>query len=160
VLNQGIGGTNLAGTTGTAAQARFERDVLNLSGVRYVIVFDGVNDIGSSNAQFPALKSAYDDLIKRAHDKGLIIYGATILPFGANTYYSVAHEMVRQQVNDYIKSGAFDGFIDFEAAVTDGGDPPKLQTQFATWAQQDGLHPGPAGYEKIGETPDLTLFSK
>jgi lysophospholipase L1-like esterase len=160
MINQGIGGTNLAGTTGTAAQARFQRDVLNLSSVRYVIVFDGVNDIGG-NAQFPALQAAYDDLIKRAHDKGLLIYGATITPFGGYAmYYSTAHEMVRQQVNAYIKSGAFDGYIDFDAALTDGGNPPQLLTEYATWMQKDGLHPGPAGYQKLGDTPDLSLFSK
>jgi lysophospholipase L1-like esterase len=160
MMNQGIGGTNLAGTGGTAAQARFARDVLGQSGIRYVIVFDGVNDIGSSNAQFPALKAAYDDLIKRAHDKGLLIYGATITPFGGNSYYTAAHEMVRQQANAYIKSGAFDGYIDFDAALTDGGDPPKLQQQYAMWMQMDGLHPGPAGYEKMGQSVDLSLFTK
>ena len=99
-------------------------------------------------------------MIARAHAKGVLIYGATILPFGANSYYSAAHETVRVQVNEYIKSGAFDGYIDFEAAVTDGQNPPKLDTVSATWAQQDGLHPGPAGYQKIGDAADLTMFSR
>ena len=159
MMNQGIGATNLVGNGGTAAQARFNRDVLAQSGIRFAIVFDGVNDIGS-NAQFPALKAAYDDLIARAHAKGVLIYGATILPFGGNSYYSTAHESVRQQVNAYIRSGVFDGVIDFEAAVTDGGNPPKLQAALAAWAQQDGLHPGPAGYQKIGDSADLSLFNK
>src|SRR4029077_17536056 len=125
MLNQGIGATSLVGTSGTAAQARFERDGLGQSSVRYAIVFDGVNDIGGG-AQFAGMKAAYDDMIARAHAKGVLIYGATILPFGANGYYSAAHEGVRVQVNDYIKSGAFDGYIDFEAAVTDGQNPPNL----------------------------------
>ena len=99
-------------------------------------------------------------MIAAAHAKGLLIYGATITPFGGNAYYSVAHESVRQQVNTYIKSGAFDGFIDFDAAVTDGGNPPKLQATYAAWAQMDGLHPGPAGYQKMGSSADLTLFSR
>jgi len=160
VMNQGIGGTNLVGTGGTAAQARFARDVLGQSGVKYAIVFDGVNDIGG-NAQFAAMQAAYDDMISRAHAQGVLIYGATILPFGSNTmYYSPARESVRQQVNAYIKSGAFDGYIDFEAAVSDGATPPNLQMVYAQWAQQDGLHPGPAGYQKIGETPDLALFTR
>ena len=159
MMNQGIGATNLVGTTGTAAQARFDRDVLGQSGIKYAIVFDGVNDIGG-NAQFEPMKAAYDDMISRAHAQGVIIYGATILPFGSNGYYSPAHETVRQQVNAYIKSGAFDGFIDFEAAVTDGATPPNLQMVYAAWAQQDGLHPGPAGYQRMGETPDLTLFTR
>lgn len=159
MMNQGIGATNLVGNAGTAAQARFNRDVLGQSGIRYAIVFDGVNDIGG-NAQFAPMKAAYDDLIARAHAKGVLIYGATILPFGGNSYYTAAHENVRQQVNAYIRSGVFDGVIDFEAAVTDGGNPPKLQATFAAWAQQDGLHPGPAGYQKIGESADLSLFTK
>jgi lysophospholipase L1-like esterase len=159
MMNQGIGATNLVGTSGTAAQARFDRDVLGQSGVRYAIVFDGVNDIGGG-ATFASMKTAYDDMISRAHGKGLLIYGATILPFGANSYYSTAHESVRQQVNTYIKSGVFDGYIDFDAALTDGGNPPKLQTAYATWAQTDGLHPGPAGYQKMGDSVDLTLFTR
>jgi lysophospholipase L1-like esterase len=158
--NQGIGATNLVGSSGTAAQARFNRDVLGQSGVKYAIVYDGVNDIGGGTS-YSSMKSAYDDLISRAHAKGVLIYGATIPPFGGySSYYSTAHESVRQQVNTYIKSGAFDGTIDFDAALTDGGNPPKLKSEYAAWAQEDGLHPGPAGYKKMGETVDLSLFTK
>jgi lysophospholipase L1-like esterase len=159
MMNQGIGATTLIGNSGTAAQARFNRDVLGQSGVRYVIIFDGVNDI-LADASFSSMKSAYQDLISRAHAKGLLIYGATITPFGAYSSYSSSRESVRQQVNTFIKSGAFDGVIDFDAAVTDGGSPPKLQSQYATWSQQDGLHPGPAGYQKMASVVDLTLFTK
>ncbi|HZL19654.1 MAG TPA: SGNH/GDSL hydrolase family protein [Polyangia bacterium] len=162
MLNQGIGATNLVGT-GTAAQARFSRDVLGQSGVRYVIVFDGVNDIGGG-ASFASMKPVYDSMISQAHAQGLLIYGATITPFGANSYYTAAHEAVRQQVNTYIKSGVFDGVLDFDAAVTDGGNPPKLQTPYATWTSADGstdgLHPSPAGYQKMADSIDLTLFTK
>jgi lysophospholipase L1-like esterase len=160
MMNQGIGATSLIGTTGTAAQARFMRDVLMPSSVKYAIVFDGVNDIGAG-ASFDAIKAVYDGMIAQAHSQGVLVYGATITPFGGySAYYSVANEQVRQQVNTYIKSGAFDGFIDFDAALTDGGSPPKLQAAYAAWAQMDGLHPGPAGYQKMGDTPDLTLFTK
>jgi lysophospholipase L1-like esterase len=158
IMNQGIGATNLVGT-GTAAQARFSRDVLGQSGVRYVIVFDGVNDIGGG-ASFASMKPVYDSMISQAHAQGLLIYGATITPFGANAYYTAATEAVRQQVNTYIKSGVFDGFLDFDAAVTDGGNPPKLQAQYDTWAQTDGLHLNPAGYQKLADSIDLTLFTK
>jgi lysophospholipase L1-like esterase len=160
MMNQGIGATNLVGTTGTAAQARFMRDVLNQDGVRYAIVFDGVNDIGGG-ATYASIKAVYDSMISQAHTRGLLIYGATITPFGANSYYTVAHEQVRQQVNTYIRTpGVFDGFIDFDAAVTDNGSPPKLQAVYAQWAQMDGLHPGPAGYLQMGNSVDLTLFTK
>ena len=158
MMNQGIGATNLVGTSATAGQARFARDVLGASGVKYVIVYHGVNDIGGG-ASFASMKTAYDDMISRAHAKSLLVYGGTILPFGANSYYSAAHESVRQQVNTYIKSGAFDGYIDFDAALTDGGSPPKLATTYATWAQTDGLHPGPVGYQKMGDTVTLSLFA-
>jgi lysophospholipase L1-like esterase len=162
MLNQGIGATNLVGT-GTAAQARFSRDVLGQSGVKYVIVFDGVNDIGGG-ASFASMKPVYDSMISQAHAKGLLIYGATITPFGANSYYTAAHESVRQQVNTYIKSGVFDGVLDFDAAVTDGGNPPKLQSAYATWTSADGsgdgLHPSPAGYQKMADSADLSLFTK
>jgi lysophospholipase L1-like esterase len=155
VLNQGIGATNLAGG-GTAAEARFARDVLAQSGVKYVIVLDGVNDI-NGNASSASLKAVYDKMIKAAHDKGLLIYGGTITPFGSNSYYSASHEQVRQDLNTYIKGTAFDGFIDFDAAVTDGGSPPKLKS---TADSGDGLHPGPDGYKAMADQADLMLFTK
>lgn len=158
IMNQGIGATTLVGT-GTAAQARFARDVLGQSGVRYAIVFDGVNDIGGG-ASFASMKPVYDSMISQAHAKGLLMYGATITPFGGNSYYTAAHESVRRQVNTYIKSGVFDGFLDFDAAVTDGGNPPKLEAAYDTWAQTDGLHLSPAGYQKLADSVDLTLFTK
>jgi len=158
VMNQGIGATNLIGT-GTAAQARFARDVLAQSGVKYAIIYDGVNDIGG-NASADAMKTAYAGLVSAAHAKNVIAIGATIPPFGGNSYYSAAHETVRTTINAYIKTAAFDGYIDFDAALTDGGNPPKLQATFAAWSQMDGLHPGPAGYKKMGDTPDLMLFTK
>jgi len=159
MMNQGIGATNLVGTTGTAAQARFNRDVLGQSSVKYAIIFDGVNDIGGG-ANAASIMNAYADMIARAHTKGVLVYGATITPFGGySAYYTAAHEMVRQQVNTYIKSGAFDGYIDFDAALTDGGSPPMLQATYATWSMMDGLHPGPAGYQKMGDSVDLSLFT-
>ena len=159
LMNQGIGGTNLVGT-GTAAEARFARDVLGQSGVKYVIIFDGTNDIGySSNIAntFNSMKAVYDKLIKAGHDKGLLVYGATILPFNGNSYYTVDHETLRQQVNTYIKSGAFDGVIDFDASLTDGKTPPSM---VAGAKSVDGLHPGPEGYQMMADKVDLTLFTK
>ena len=158
ILNQGIGATNLVGT-GTAAQARFSRDVLGQSGVRYAIVFDGVNDIGGG-ASFASMQPVYASMISQAHAQGLLIYGATITPFGTNAYYTAAHEAARQQVNTYIKSGVFDGILDFDAAVTDNGNPPALLAAYDTWAQTDGLHLSPAGYQKLADSVDLTLFTK
>jgi lysophospholipase L1-like esterase len=167
IMNQGIGGTPLVGTTGTAAEARFARDVLGQSGVKYAIILDGVNDIAGSNpdgSTLTAMKAVYDKLIKAGHDKSILVYGGTITPFGGNLdmgstkgYYTAAHETLRQQLNTYIKSGVFDGVIDFDAAVTDGGTPPKLSAATMTG---DGLHPKAAGYKLMAEKADLTLFTK
>lgn len=157
MMNQGIGATNLAGS-GTAAQARFARDVLGQSGVKYAIIFDGVNDI-HNGASADSLKSVMMKMISDAHAKSVKVFGATILPFGGSTdYYSASAESTRQSLNTFIRSGAFDGVIDFDKAVTDGGNPPKLQKAYSTWSQEDGLHPGPAGYQKMGESVDLALF--
>jgi lysophospholipase L1-like esterase len=158
-MNQGIGATNLIGTSGTAAQARFKRDVLGQSGVRYAIVFDGVNDIGGG-ASAASVEMAYMDLISRARAAGLLIYGATITPFGGNAYYTTAHEMVRQQVNTFIRSGAFDGVIDFDMAVADPANPTQMLAKYAQWSMMDGLHPGPLGYMQMGDSIDPSLFTK
>lgn len=166
MMNQAIGATNVSGTATTSAQSRFARDVLGQSGVKYVIILEGVNDIHGGFTP-TTINAAYKDMIDRAHahNPKLLVFGGTITPFGGSTtgsdpYYSDAAETARQTVNTYIKSGVFDGVIDFDAAVTDGGNPPKLQTTYATWAQTDGLHPSPAGYKKMGEAADLTLFTK
>jgi lysophospholipase L1-like esterase len=159
MMNQGIGATNLSGSAATTAQSRFNRDVLGQDGVKYVIVFDGVNDL-SGGASASTLENAYQDLITRAHAKNLLIYGATITPFGGDASYA-PYDSVRQQVNTWIKtSGKFDGVIDFDAVLKDTSNPPKIQEQYATWSQEDGLHPGPAGYKAMGNAIDLTLFTK
>ena len=161
VMNQGIGGNAVtAGGLGPTAIARYSRDVLGQSGVRWVVVFEGVNDIGGG-ATASSITSAFAGFISQAHANNLLIYGATITPFGTNSYYTAAHETVRQQVNTYIRTaGNFDGVLDFDAAVTDGGNPPALQSQYDTWAQTDGLHLSPAGYQKLADSINLTLFTK
>jgi lysophospholipase L1-like esterase len=165
VMNQGIGATNLLGSSGTAAQARYAHDVLGQDGIKYVIVFEGVNDIhgGATAAQ---LETGYKDLVTRGRAAGLKVYGATITPFGGGSsgYYSSAAEMTREQVNTWIKTpGNFDGVIDFDAALTDGktgNNEPAIQPALAQWSEADGLHPGPAGYKAMGEAIDLSLFAQ
>jgi lysophospholipase L1-like esterase len=159
MMNQGIGATNLVGTTSPAGEARFARDVLGQSGVKYVIIYHGTNDIGNgTDTTFTAMKAVYDKLIKAGRDKGLLVYGGTIIPFGGNAYY--AHESLRQQVNTYIKSGVFDGVIDFEAAVTDGKTGANAPALLPAADSGDHLHPGPAGYKMMADKVDLTLFTK
>jgi len=162
LMNQGIGATTLVGID-TAAEARFARDVLGQSGVKYAIILDGVNDINgitSSNqaATISSMKAVYDKLIKAAHDKGVLVYGGTITPFGGSDYGKDAtHEDSRKQLNAYIKSGVFDGVIDFDAVVK---DPANAANLLASADSGDHLHPGPAGYKLMGDAVDLTLFTK
>lgn len=165
VLNQGIGGNRLLhDVAGQNALARFDRDVLAQSGVKYVIVLEGINDIGRTTQPRapgdeitePELILAYTQLVTRAHAHGLKIYGATLTPYMGANYSSPKGEEMREAVNQWIRtSGVFDGVIDFEKATQD----PSKPTVFAAGADSgDHLHPGDAGYEKMGNAIDLSLF--
>src|SRR5205814_2134004 len=133
VLNAGIGGnTVLRGGLGPTALSRLERDVLAQRGARWVIVSEGVNDIGgargadSSASVARQLIDAYRVIIDRAHARGMRVYGATILPFGGSQYGSPDHQAARTTVNAWIRqSGAFDAVIDFDALMRDPADPEK-----------------------------------
>lgn len=162
VLNQGIGGNSvLSGGLGPVAVERFDRDVLEQSGVRYLIIFEGINDIGSEKSTLKLstdLINSYKNFISKAHDKNILVYGATILPCGGSGYYSELHEQIRQTVNDWIRtSRQFDAVIDFDAALRDSNTATRL---LSTYDSGDHLHPNPEGYNKMAEAIDLNLFSK
>ena len=144
-----------SGGLGPTGLSRYSRDVLGQSAVRWAIIFEGVDDIGAG-VSASTLTSAYDTLIAQARANGLRVYGATITPFGSNSYYTPAHETVRQTVNTYIRSGKFDAFLDFDAAVRDASSPPRLQSAYDSG---DGLHLNPAGYQRLAATMNLTLFA-
>jgi lysophospholipase L1-like esterase len=156
VLNQGIGGNAvLNGGLGPTATARFDADVLKQSGVRWLIVFEGVNDIGGG-ALASDLIGAYQQFVGKAHGAGLLAFGATILPFKGNSYYSAEHEAARTTVNEWIRQpGNFDATIDLDAAVR---DPAKPDTLLLAYDSDDHLHLNPAGYKKLAEAVDLTRF--
>jgi len=159
VLNEGIGGNCvLRGGLGPTALSRFDRDVLSLSTVRWLIVLEGVNDIGGSHDASVAtnLIAAYGQMIEEAHAHHLRVYGATILPFGRSFYDSPAHEAARETVNRWIRtSGRFDAVIDFDAAMRD----PQGPTQLLPGADSgDHLHPNEAGYRIMADAIDLKLF--
>jgi len=155
VLNMGIGGNGIFGGLGPSARSRFSRDVLEQNGVRWLILFEGVNDIGAG-ASASSLTNAYAQLVEKAHAQHLRVYGATITPFGGNGYYTAAHESVRQAVNVWIRtSGRFDAVIDFDAVVRDPAISTKLLSAYNTG---DGLHLSPSGYEAMADSIDLTLF--
>jgi lysophospholipase L1-like esterase len=171
VSNQGIGGNHLLSDgLGPNALARFDRDVLAPASVRWVIVFEGVNDLGglSRNGEVPSPQhaalverviSAYGQIILRAHAHGLRIYGATITPYGGSSYYHPGpmSEADRQQVNRWIRArGHFDAVIDFDAVVRDPERPDRLLPAYDCG---DHLHPSPAGYKAMGNAIALELFT-
>ena len=149
LMNQGIGATTLVGG-GTAAEARFARDVLGQSGVKYAIIFDGVNDINGSGT-LDGMKAVYAKLVKAGRDQGLLVFGGTITPCAC------ARDSLRVELNTYIKSGAFDGVLDFDAALKDPQNPSQM---LAAAGSTDNLHPGPAGYKMMADAADLALFTK
>jgi lysophospholipase L1-like esterase len=170
VLNQGIGGNHLlTDGLGPNALARFDRDVLAQAGVRYLIVFEGVNDLGGlartgevSAAEHAALVErvlgAYEQIVTRAHAQGIAVFGATITPYTGSDYYhpGPASEADRQSVNGWIRTpGHFDAVIDFDQVTRDPAHPERLLPAFDCG---DHLHPSPAGYAAMGEAVPLTLF--
>ncbi len=163
VLNAGIGGNAIVrGGLGPTALSRFARDVLSQRGVRWVIISEGVNDIGGARGADSAasiarqLIAAYGDMIRRAHAKGIRMYGATILPFGGSQYSSPEHEAARATVNAWIRdSGAFDGILDFDKTMRDPADATRLR---GDGDSGDHLHPNEAGYRLMANAVDLSLF--
>ncbi len=155
VVGKGIGGTVLMGGFGTAGEARLERDVLNVAGARYVIILYGVNDIGGAQEDISQrLIDSYKGIIEKCHENGIKVYGATIVPFNGSGYYSDLHEEIRVKVNEFIMSdkSGFDGYIDFASALADPADSTKMAAEYNVSAWNDWLHPGNAGYQKMGET--------
>jgi lysophospholipase L1-like esterase len=172
VSNQGIGGNHLlTDGLGPNALARFDRDALGPAGVRWVIVFEGVNDLGglARNGEAPPnvhaalvehIIGAYEQIIARAHAHGLRVYGATITPYVGSDYYhpSPTDEADRIAVNQWIRTaGHFDAVIDFDAVVRDPQHPDRLLPSFDCG---DHLHPSPAGYKAMAEAIQLSLFAR
>lgn len=171
VSNQGIGGNHLLiDGLGPNALARFNRDVLAPAGVRWVIVFEGVNDLGglARNGEVPEAEhaalvervlAAYQQIVARAHAHGLRVYGATITPYTGSGYYHPGplSEADRLAVNKWIRAaGHFDAVIDFDAVVRDPEHPDRLLPAFDCG---DHLHPSPAGYKAMGDAIPLNLFA-
>jgi lysophospholipase L1-like esterase len=165
VLNAGIGGNRLLSDSianfGINALARFDRDVLAQPGAAYVIVLEGINDIGNARANpLPSaadLIAAQQQIIERAHAHGLIIFGATLTPFEGAAYFTPEGEAKRQALNNWIRtSKGYDGVIDFDAATRDPASPGKF---LPLYDSGDHLHPNDAGYEAMGKAIDLHLFA-
>lgn len=162
VVNAGIsGGRVLTYGTGPSALARFERDVLATPGLSHVILLEGINDIGRSAVDGVTADDiifGYRQLIARAHERGIPIFGATLTPAGPRPNFTPALEAKRAAVNAFIRtSGEFDGVIDFDATTRDPANPLQF---LPAYDSGDHLHPGDAGYRAMAESIDLTLFRR
>jgi lysophospholipase L1-like esterase len=170
VLNHGIGGGRLLlDGLGPNALARFDRDVLAQTGVRYLIVLEGVNDLGvftrdapQSPAAHAALVAriigAYRQIVARSRAAGIKAIGATITPYGGSDYYhpDATNEADRQAINRWIRTpGNFDGVVDFDAVMRDPADPMRLRPALD---KGDHLHPSVAGHRAMGTAIPLELF--
>ncbi|MCZ0990747.1 SGNH/GDSL hydrolase family protein [Streptomyces diastatochromogenes] len=169
VLNQAAGGNRVLNDgLGPNVLARLDRDVLSRSGVSWLILFEGVNDIGTAAATPEAQRAVTDDLIAgyrqivvRAHAQGIRVYGATLTPFGGNTPYddpAGEREASRQRVNTWIRTpGHFDAVIDFDRAVRDPAQPSRLLPDLQVG---DGLHLNPKGYGVLAGAVPERLFRR
>ena len=168
VLNQAAGGNRILNNgLGPNALSRLERDVIAQSGVRYTIIFEGVNDLGTSATDAASLARiadrvllAYDQMITRLHRAGIAVFGATITPMSGpeQTYSDPGRETQRQRINEWIRtSGRFDAVIDFDEAVRDPQNATQLRPAYDTG---DYLHLNPEGYKAMAAAVDLSLFSK
>jgi lysophospholipase L1-like esterase len=165
VLNEGIGGNCiLIHCVGQNALARFDRDVLSQAGVKYVIVLEGINDIGGlHNPNRPEYKLSAEDLeqglaqlVARAHEHGIKVFGATLTPYKGVGSFTEKGEAIREAVNHWIlTSGVFDGAIDFDKATSDPANPLTFAPQYDSG---DHLHPKDAGYAAMANSIDLSLF--
>ena len=165
VVNGGISGnrvtTEASPVFGQNLQARFERHVLALSKLSHMVLLEGINDIGMSSrtgrlVTAEAVIAGYRQIIARAHARGIKIIGATLTPYEGAAYYTPEGEVVRQQVNEFIRHGGeFDGVIDFDRAVQDPDNPGRILPRFT----EDNLHPNDEGYAVMAGAVDLQLFS-
>jgi lysophospholipase L1-like esterase len=173
VANQGISGNRiLSPGMGESALSRFDEDVLSLPEVKYIILFEGVNDIGNrfgtraGGPQLPGLDqpqitvgemiAGYKQIVARAHEKGIKVIGSPIGPFKGASYWNEEGEAARKTINDWIlTSGTFDGTVRLDTAFADPADPRQMREGYH---MGDHLHGSDAGLKAVGESIDLSLF--
>ena len=169
VVNQGIGGNRVL-LDGIAANAlaRFDHDVLSQPSIKWVIVLEGINDLGmlthekevsdeEHSAEVRRIESAYEQIVVRAHAQGIKVIGGTLTPYVGSAFYhpNMKNEADRQALNDWIRKH-FDAVIDFDKVVRDPEHPEKLRAEFDCG---DHLHPSPAGFTAMAEAIPVLLFA-
>ncbi len=167
VMNQGLGGNRiLHDVRGDSGLRRFDRDVLAQPGVTHVIVMLGTNDLRNRHAK-PDEEVSADQMIAglnqmalRAQARGIKLFGATLTPFGNETFLPGAWNPLREghrvAVNQWIReSGTLDGVVDFDQALRDPARPTQM---LPIYDCGDGLHPSDLGYCRLGDAIDLALF--
>lgn len=163
IVNEAISGNQiLHDRMGVNALARFDHDVLSRAGVKWLVILEGINDIGmnpGANAVTPDDEIAgLKQMIDRAHEHGISVIGATLLPDEGAAYATGKGEAVRSAVNQWIRTGgAYDGIIDFDAVTRDPEHPTRMRPAFDSG---DHLHPNDAGYKAMADSIDLSLFSQ
>ena len=162
VLNFGLGGNCiLRGGNGPTAQSRYQRDLFGPCGVKYVILFEGTNDLGGSRdgeKTAEDIKAVFRDIIREAHERGIKVIGATVTSAVGSFYERDGeHEKGRQALNAWIReSGEFDGVIDFDKITAGPDDPTRINPAFLF--ENDWLHLNAQGYELMGKSIDHSLF--
>ena len=162
VLNFGLGGNCiLRGGNGPTAQSRYQRDLFGPRGVKYVILFEGTNDLGGSRdgvATAEQIKAVFRDIIREAHERGIRVIGATVTSAVGSFYQREGeHEKGRQALNAWIReSGEFDGVIDFDRITAGPDDPTRINPAFLF--ENDWLHLNADGYRLMGTSIDRSLF--
>jgi lysophospholipase L1-like esterase len=164
VANEGIGGNRvLHDGTGVSAIARLDRDVLSQSGVKWLMVLEGINDIGhvftnpGESLTAEDLIAAHRQIIEQAHAHGIQVIGCTLTPYEGAGYSRDPGEAVREALNQWIRTGgAYDAVVDFEAATRDAQSPKRIRAEFDPG---DHLHPNDAGYQAMADAVDLSIFT-
>jgi lysophospholipase L1-like esterase len=159
VINEGIGGNQLLADTsgsGISGLHRLSTDALNQPGVTSIILLEGINDI-DSDATAAELITGMKHVIARAHARCISVFGGTLTPDQGSSSYTLARESEREALNTWIRtSGAFDGVVDFDAAVRDPNNPLALDPKYDTGGGH--LHPNDLGYEAMGNAVNLAML--
>lgn len=162
VVNAGISGNRILGDN-VGGVVRISRDAIDVPGVKWIILLEGINDISFAMRQVPLtfsaddLIAAYRQVIAAAHIRGIKVIGCTLTPYGGSGGYKDAGEAIREAANQWIRtSGEFDAVVDFEAATRDSADPKRFRAEAGS---PDMLHPGDPGYKLMADAIDLKIFS-